>query len=65
VIDSGYRGEILVLLRNDSTVDFTVNAGDKIAQIVPIPVLTWGSTKIVDELWETSRGADGFGSTGK
>ena len=63
VIDSDYRGEVLVGLRNMSSQAFTVRNGDRIAQMViskcflPEPVL-------VDDLNETLRGDGGFGSTG-
>lgn len=64
LIDSGYRGEISVLLINhgDETVEFA--RGDRIAQlaIVPVPAIEWTE---VDSLDETTRGAGGFGSTGK
>lgn len=63
LIDSGYRGEISVLLINhgDETVEFA--RGDRIAQlaIVPVPAIEWTE---VDSLDETARGAGGFGSTG-
>ena len=63
LIDSGYRGEISVLLINhgDEAVEFT--RGDRIAQlaIVPVPAIEWIE---VDRLDETARGAGGFGSTG-
>lgn len=63
LIDSGYRGEINVLLINhgDETVEFA--RGDRIAQlaIVPVPAIEWTE---VDSLDETQRGSGGFGSTG-
>jgi dUTP pyrophosphatase len=63
VIDSDYRGEIICLVKNDSTSDFIVNPGDRIAQLGFFPVyrVRW---KIVPELEMTDRGAGGFGSTG-
>ncbi len=63
VIDADYRGEILVALGNSSDEDFVVNDGDRIAQLMFLPVL---SAKLlpVDELDATDRGAGGFGSTG-
>lgn len=63
VIDSDYRGEIKVPLRNDGRDVFTVNNGDRIAQMVFLPVYT-ASWLVVDTLDETSRGAGGFGHTG-
>ena len=63
VIDSDYRGEIGVGLINTSDKDFKIVRGDRIAQLMFIPVL---SAKLieVDELDSTNRGAGGFGSTG-
>lgn len=64
VIDSDYRGEISVFLRNNSDTDFVVHPGDRVAQLLLMPV---DLPKIVeaDELSETQRGAGGFGSTGR
>ncbi|MBQ8013567.1 MAG: dUTP diphosphatase [Treponema sp.] len=63
-IDSDYRGEVKVILINLGDEDFTVNNGDRIAQLVVSPV-TVGSFLQVGELDETERGSGGFGSTGK
>lgn len=64
LIDSGYRGEVRVLLINtDPTMDYTVEPGDRIAQLVVQPVAQAVFTK-VDELDEHVRGEGGFGSTG-
>ena len=63
-IDSDYRGEVKVILVNLGDEDFTVNNGDRIAQIVVAPV-TIGVFEQVSFLDETARGAGGFGSTGK
>ena len=62
-IDSGYRGEVGVILVNLGEVDFQVRKGDKIAQIVIAPVT---QPEIVEtaEVDETDRGSGGFGSTG-
>lgn len=62
-IDSDYRGEIKVILINLGTEAFTINSGDRIAQMVIAPVIQAGFT-ITDSLSETERGAGGFGSTG-
>lgn len=64
VIDSGYRGEVRVTLYNHSAIPLQVRLGDKIAQlvIVPAPVVELVE---VDELSDTARGANGFGSTGQ
>ena len=63
VIDSDYRGEICVGLYNSSDVPFTVNRGDRIAQLMFMPVYT---AKLIEaaSLDETARGAGGCGSTG-
>ena len=63
VIDSDYRGEILVGLQNSGDADFTVQPGDRIAQLMVVPVIQ-ARIQMVDELDETQRGAGGFGSTG-
>ena len=63
VIDSDYRGEISVGLLNTSDADFTVGDGDRIAQLMFMPVLQ-ANLIVSDELSDTSRGAGGFGSTG-
>lgn len=64
VIDSDYRGEIAVGLVNLSAEDYTVMPGDRIAQLMVVPVVQ-PSVTLVDELDETDRGAGGFGSTGR
>ena len=62
-IDSGYRGEVGVILINLGDVDFTVRKGDKVAQLVIAPV-TQPDVVEVSEIDETDRGSSGFGSTG-
>jgi dUTP pyrophosphatase len=64
VIDAGYRGEILVLMTNlgDATVE--LKAGEKIAQMLPVPVLT-GDVVAVADLEDSARLAKGFGSSGR
>ena len=64
VIDSDYRGEIAVGLVNLSQEDYTVQPGDRIAQLMVVPVVQ-PTVTLVDELDETGRGAGGFGSTGR
>lgn len=61
-IDADYRGEILVILFNTSDEDYTVNAGDRIAQAILMQHLSiqWQET---DTLEDTTRGSGGFGST--
>jgi dUTP pyrophosphatase len=63
-IDADYRGEIGVILVNLSDADFTVNHGERIAQLV-IARHERAEWEEVSELSETSRGAGGFGSTGR
>jgi dUTP pyrophosphatase len=63
-IDSDYRGEIRVILFNTSDRDFQVRRGDRIAQIV-FSVLADVELVEADSLSETSRGAGGFGHTGR
>lgn len=62
VIDNDYRGEIKVLLFNHGESDFTINEGDRIAQIILEPYLV--AELLESELDDTVRGAGGFGSTG-
>ena len=64
VIDSDYRGEFMIALHNHGSMTRTVNHGDRIAQLVITPVFTPGFSEVT-ELSDTSRGAGGFGSTGK
>lgn len=62
-IDSDYRGEVKVILINHGKDAFTVNNGDRIAQLIVAPV-TQGVFEKTDELDSTERGEGGFGSTG-
>lgn len=63
IIDSDYRGEVLVGLRNESALRFNVRHGDRIAQamLVQSPSVDF---EVSDELGDTARGMGGFGSTG-
>jgi dUTP pyrophosphatase len=63
VIDAGYRGEILILMTNLGSAPVEINAGDKIAQVIPLPVLT-GAVETVESLEESARAEKGFGSSG-
>jgi dUTP pyrophosphatase len=64
VIDAGYRGEIKVLIENLSDGPAVIHAGDKLANLIPYPVLT-GEVRVVEDLTESSRKAGGFGSSGR
>jgi dUTP pyrophosphatase len=64
VIDAGYRGEIKVLMENLGDTAAVIHAGDKIANLIPYPVLT-GKVQVVEELADSSRKAGGFGSSGR
>ncbi len=64
VIDSDYRGEIMVALHNHSTKPAAVSSEERVAQIVIAPYVA-AAFEEVDELGSTDRGAGGFGSTGK
>ena len=63
-IDSDYRGEIKIILFNHGSEEFLINNGDRIAQIVLMPVHKIDFEE-VDNLPDTVRGEDGFGSTGR
>ena len=64
VIDAGYRGEILILMTNLGDVSLSLKAGEKIAQMIPVPVLT-GIIEEVPTLEDSSRAEKGFGSSGQ
>ena len=64
LIDSDYQGEIMVSTWNRGKASFTLNPLDRLAQLVVVPVLQV-AFDVVDEFDESSRGAGGFGSTGR
>jgi dUTP pyrophosphatase len=64
VIDAGYRGEILVVMTNLGDAAVELMAGEKMAQMVPVPVLT-GAVEEVEGLESSQRSAKGFGSSGR
>lgn len=63
VVDSGYRGELVVILVNLGGERVEIHRGDRIAQLLVMPIETV-EFEAVDALDDTDRGADGFGSTG-
>jgi dUTP pyrophosphatase len=64
VIDEGYTGSIRVKLYNLGGYDYRVEAGDKISQLVILPIIK-PDLELVDELWDGERGNNGFGSSGR
>ncbi|MBL4855121.1 MAG: dUTP diphosphatase [Robiginitomaculum sp.] len=62
-VDADYRGEVKILLINHGHATFSINRGDRIAQMIIAPV-TQAVFNVVDTLSETQRGAGGYGSTG-
>ncbi len=64
VIDVGYTGSICVKLYNHGDISYAIHRGDKISQLVIVPVVI-PPIKIVDSLEDTERGDQGFGSTGR
>ena len=64
VVDSDYRGEIMVALHNHGLQAQTVNHGERIAQMIITPVIT-PAYEMAEELSDTARGQGGFGSTGR
>jgi dUTP pyrophosphatase len=64
VVDAGYRGEVRVVMENLGDTPAEIHQGDKIANLIPYPVLT-SEVEIVEDLATSSRNAGGFGSSGK
>lgn len=65
VIDTGYTGSIHAKLYNHGYKDVSFEAGDKITQLVIMPIFIPDNLEVVDSLAKTDRGANGFGSTGR
>lgn len=63
VIDSNYRGEVVVILHNDGIREYAFNKGDRIAQLLVLPCVT--ESVEVDDLDDTDRGDSAFGSSGR
>ncbi len=64
VVDSGYRGEVMVGMINLSNTEYVFEKGDKVAQML-IQKIEHATFEVVEELADTERGATGFGSSGK
>jgi dUTP pyrophosphatase len=64
LIDSDYQGQVFISVWNRGTEPFTIEPGDRIAQMVFVPVVR-AEFKVVDEFRNSNRGAGGFGHTGK
>lgn len=64
VIDAGYRGEVQIVMTNLGTTPVELKAGEKIAQMIPVPILT-GPVQEVETLENSARLAKGFGSSGR
>jgi dUTP pyrophosphatase len=64
VIDAGYTGSICVKLYNNTRIPYMVEKGDKISQLVILPICS-DELEVVDSLNETARGNNGFGSSGR
>ena len=64
VIDAGYRGEILIVMTNLGDAPITIAVGEKVAQMIPVPVLT-GPVQEVESLEASARLEKGFGSSGR
>ncbi|WP_420237909.1 dUTP diphosphatase [Telmatobacter bradus] len=64
VIDAGYRGEVLILMTNLGLEPVELQGGEKIAQMIPVPVLT-GPVTAVEDLQDSQRAEKGFGSSGR
>ena len=66
IIDPGFRGELFVIVRNVSDEVVTVRPGERLAQLIPIPLFpTTGRVERVEQLSESARGTNGFGSSGR
>ena len=63
-IDSGYTGDLFVIVYNPTEHPITIKNGDRMAQLIPTPKFAYVDIKYVDRLPETKRGIKGFGSTG-
>ena len=64
VIDNSYRGEIMMVFKNDGDMRQVIQPGERLAQMILLPYVTYNIVE-TDTLTETERGEGGFGSTGK
>ena len=64
IVDSDYRGELMVAIHNHSLTEQTIEAGERMAQLVIVPYLV-AEYELAESLSDTERGTGGFGSTGK
>lgn len=65
MVDRDYTGEVKVVLFNHSNKDFEINKGDRVAQLILEKIVDDAEVVVVNNLEETARGINGFGSTGK
>lgn len=65
VVDAGYTGSVMVKIYNHGSNDYFFNKGDKLTQMVILPIHPFDEMEEVDELPDTDRGKGGFGSTGR
>lgn len=65
VIDAGYTGPIIVKMYNNGDTDYSINAGDKLIQIVILPIPKIEGLQLRTSFDDTDRGSNGFGSSGK
>lgn len=65
LIDAGYRGEVLVLLVNLGSEEYVVSCGDRVAQLVIVPIWAGAATEVEVLPKDTTRGEGGFGSSGR
>jgi dUTP pyrophosphatase len=64
VIDAGYQGELIAMVHNDTSSDYIIQPGERIAQLVVMPIERPKFRVVEDFVKESDRGTDGFGSTG-
>ena len=65
VVDYDYRGEVFVCFINNGLNSYKITKGDRIAQLIPTKIATFDNINVVEDLQDTERGNNGFGSSGK